>query len=276
MTGSPVLALAGWELRTALRSRWAQATGALFVVACGATAYSGIRTFRELGLLGIGGAIDGLVALAVLLPTLVALVLGANAVASSRERGLLAMLASQPVPRAGIVTGAFLGVTGAVSVTVAAGLGAALLLVSGTIDGTGLVSMAALAVAVVGMIAASASVGVALSTVASDRLQAIALAVGAWFLFALGIDLVVAVIAPAIRMGPLGMLSAVAVNPLEAGRLLTLSAASPDPEVLGPLGAYLEDLVGRWGTTAVFGGILTAWTVVPLLLARTFIRRRDI
>lgn len=276
MNESAVLTLAGWELRNGLRSRWAQLTGALFVAACAVTAYSGIRTFRELGLQGIGGAIDGLVAVAVLLPTLVALVLGANAVASARERGLLALLTTQPVRRSSVVGGAFLGVTGAVSVTIAAGLGAGLLLVSGTIDGAGLASMGALAVAAFGMVAAAAAVGVALSALASDRLQAIAVAVGVWFLFALGIDLLVAVIAPQVRMGPLGMLAAVVVNPLEAGRLLTLLAASPDPEVLGPLGAYLDGRLGQWGTAGMFTGILAAWIAGPLIVARAAIMRRDI
>jgi ABC-type transport system involved in multi-copper enzyme maturation permease subunit len=276
MRNSPVLALAGWELRTGLRSRWAQVTSLLFVAACAATAFSGLRTFRELGLPGIGAAIDGLVAVAVLLPPMLALVLGANAIAAARERGLLAMLASQPLRRHTLVVGAFLGVSAAVSLGVVAGLGAAAVLVSGVTDGAGLASMLTLLAAALGMTASAAAVGVAVSTLVTDRLHATAVAVGIWFVFALGIDLVVAVVAPSLRLGPQALLAAVAVNPLEAGRLLTLLVSSPSPEVLGPFGSYLADRAGLGGAVAVLAGVLVAWVVLPLGAASALMHRRDI
>ena len=276
MRNSPVLALAGWELRNGLRSRWAQVTSLIFVAACGATAFSGIRTFRELGLPGIGASIDGLVAVAVLLPPMLALVLGANAIAAARERGLLAMLACQPLRRHTLVVGAFLGVSAVVGLGVAAGVGTAAVLVSGVTDGAGLASMVTLLVAALGMTASAAAVGVAVSTLVPDRLHATAVAVGLWFVFALGIDLVLAVVAPSLRLGPQALLAAVAVNPLEAGRLLTLLVSSPSPEVLGPFGSYLADRAGLGGAVAVLAGVLVAWVVLPLGAASALMHRRDI
>ena len=96
-----------------------------------------------------------------------------------------------------------------------------------------------------------------------------------WFLLALGMDLALVAVAPAIRMGPVGLLVAVLCNPLEAGRVLALLAASPDGTVLGPFGAYLVESFGSAGASAILVGSLVFWVAAPLLVARWIIARSD-
>jgi hypothetical protein len=45
---------------------------------------------------------------------------------------------------------------------------------------------------------------------------------------------------------------------------------------LGPFGAYLTRTLGSGGAVAALVGSLAAWTVAPLLLARTITCRRDV
>lgn len=269
------VALAGFELRGAARSRWVSVGAVVFAAGAGAVTLAGLRSLSELGLAGAGAATDGLLHLGLLLPPLIGLLLGAGSVARDRERGLLAVLASQPVRRGQLPVAAFLGSTSAVAAVVALGFGVATVLLAAvatpgdllTLLGVGAISLAATASAV--------ALGVGLSTVCSSHHQATAAAASLWLLLALGLDLLLAGAAPGLQLGPAGLLAAVLVNPLEAARVLAMLLLDGGA-ALGPFGSYLSDLLGRWGSIAVLVGSLAAWTVLPLLAARTVTARRDI
>ena len=63
---------------------------------------------------------------------------------------------------------------------------------------------------------------------------------------------------------------------LEAGRILALLAADPSGSALGPFGSYLLERFGSAGGALVLTGAIAAWTAVPLLVARRWLRRRPI
>jgi Cu-processing system permease protein len=273
---SATLALAGWELRTAVRTRWVLATSLVFAASCLVATFFGLRSLRSLGLAGAGAVADGLVNLGVLLPPLLGLMLGAGSLAGMRERGMLALLASQPVRRATLVRSTFLGLTATLWISVLLGFGAAGLVVAGVAQGSDLPAVAALVLATLAVSATAVAVGVALSTLSSSRGQASAAAVCLWFVLAFGVDLLLAGVAPGLRLGPRGLLLAVLANPLEAARMAALFAAAPDGSTLGPFGAYLADRFGAVGTLSMLAGALLAWTVLPLSVATRTLRRRDI
>lgn len=267
--------LAAWELRMALRTRWVVATSMVFAAACLAVTFFGLRSLRALGLAGAANVTDGLVNLGVLLPPLIGLLLGAGSLAGAREQGSLGLLASQPVRRSSLVLSTFLGLTAALWASIALGFGAAGLVVTGVAQASDLPAAAALVVSTAAVATASVALGVAVSAFASSRLQATAIAVTLWFVFAFGVDLLVAGVAPGLALGPGGLLVAVLVNPLESARLFALFAAAGDGSTLGPFGAYLTQRFGLAGGLSVLSSALLAWTAVPLIAAAMVLRHRD-
>ncbi|WP_052664883.1 ABC transporter permease subunit [Nitriliruptor alkaliphilus] len=267
--------LAGFELRGAARTRWLSVGGAIFAAAALAVTLAGLRSLSALGLAGAGAATDGLVHLSLLLPPLIGLLLGAGSLARDRERGMLAMLASQPVRRGVLPLAAFAGSVGAVWIVLAAGLGVALVVLSTVATAADLYAFGV--VLGVGLLATASAVaiGVAISAIASTHHQATAAAASVWLLLALGMDLLLAGVAPGLRLGPAGLLAAVVLNPLEAARIWALLVLEGGT-ALGPFGAYLTDRFGVRGTHGVLAAVMTAWTVGPLLVARRVTARRDV
>lgn len=268
--------LARWELRRLLRMRWLPVIVAVFAAACVANAVLGLRSLRALGFTGVGASLDGLVALGVLMPPLLALVLGAGALSSARERGLLSMLAAQPIRRSTIVVASFLAVAAVVAATVGLGFGAALLVLSGAAGGEDLLQLLVVVLATLGTSLAAAALGVLLGAVTASRLQAVAGAVVMWFALALGMDLLFAGLAPGLRLGPRSLLAMIMVNPVEQGRVLTLLVIRPDPAALGPFGSYLDARFGIPTSLGLLSGVLAAWTVAPVAAACAALRRRDV
>lgn len=269
-------AVAGWELKGAVRSRWVLGTAIVFAAISLGVTLLGLDSLRGLGLSGVGPASAGLVNLGVLLPPLMGLLLGAGSLAGARERGLLAMMVAQPVSRTTLIGGVFVGLAAALWVTVALGFGLAALVLAGVAKVSDLAPLGALVATTLGVGTAGLALGIGLSSVAAGRTQAVALAVAAWFVLALGMDLALAGLGPAVHLGSEGLLTAVLLNPLEGGRILALLAANPTGTALGPFGAYLVDRFGTGGATMLIGGSIALWTLVPLLVARWALRRRPI
>jgi ABC-type transport system involved in multi-copper enzyme maturation permease subunit len=267
--------LAGFELRGAARTRWLTVGGVIFAAAAMGVTLAGLRSLAALGLAGAGAATDGLVHLSLLLPPLIGLLLGAGSLARDRERGMLAMLASQPVRRGALPFAAFAGSVLAVWVVLAAGLGVALVLLAAVIT---MADLGAFGIVLgVGLVATASAVaiGVMISALASTHHQATAAAASVWLLLALGMDLLLAGVAPGLRLGPAGLLAAVLLNPLEAARILAVMLLDGGT-ALGPFGSYLTRRFGTLGAQGVLLGSMAAWTIGPLLVARTITARRDI
>jgi ABC-type transport system involved in multi-copper enzyme maturation permease subunit len=269
-----VAALTTFELRGASRTRWVSVGAIVFAVAALAVVLAGLRSLAALGLAGAGAATDGLIHLALLLPPLIGLLLGAGSLARDRERGMLSMLASQPLHRAYLPVTAFLGAMLAVWALIAVGLGLGTLVIASVATLADLGSMAI--VLGVSLVAAASAVamGVAISSVSSTHHQATAAAASLWLLLALGMDLLLAGVAPGLRLGPAGLLGAVVMNPLEAARVLAVLLL--DGEVgLGAFGTYLIRTFGHGGTVGLLLGTLYVWIVGPLALAAVATGRRD-
>jgi ABC-type transport system involved in multi-copper enzyme maturation permease subunit len=268
--------MTGWEYRNASRSRWVIGTAIAFALLCLAVSLLGLRSLRELGLSGVGPASAALINLGVLLPALMGLLLGGNALVAAREQGLLPMFAVQPVSRSSLVLGPFLGVSAALGASVLLGFGVAAIVLSGVARRSDVMPLAALVGSTLAVAVTCVAIGIGVSAVSRSRLQATSTAITVWFLLALGMDLVLAAVAPAVRMGPAGLLVAVVCNPLEAGRVLALLGSTPDGTALGPFGAYLVESFGSGGATTILVSSLAFWTLAPLVLARWVIARGDL
>lgn len=275
MNIAAVFAVAGWELRLAVRGRMVMGTAVTFTVVCALATLLGLRSVSNLGLAGVGPGTGALINLAILFPPLMGIMLGANSLSSARERSLLPLMLVQPLSRLEHLCGVILGLVGAVWLTIGFGFGASALLLSrvaGTADVSGLLAIVGSAL---GVGVASVAIGVAISALAGSRLQALGLSMGLWFLFAFAIDLVLAGLAAAVHLGPFGLFVGVLLNPLEAGRILMVLASGADAMTLGPFGAYLDNTVGTTIAALAVCASLAAWTVLSLLVAWAGITRRE-
>ncbi len=275
MNVGAVFAVAGWELRLAVRGRLVLGTALTFTVVCVAATLLGLRSVSNLGLAGVGPGTGALINLAILFPPLMGIMLGANSLSSARERSLLPLMLVQPLSRLDHVCGVVLGLVGAVWLTIGFGFGASAVLlarVAGTADVGGLLAIvgSALGVGVV-----SVALGVAISALAGSRLQALGLSMGLWFLFAFAIDLVLAGVAAAVHLGSFGLFVGVLLNPLEAGRVLMVLASGADALTLGPFGAYLNNTIGTPVAALAVCASLATWTVLSLAVAWAGITRRE-
>jgi Cu-processing system permease protein len=270
-----VATLTGFSFRGMSRTRWVSIGGLVFAATAAAVSLAGLRSVSALGLAGAGSAIDGLTHLALLLPPLIGMLLGAGSIARDRELGMLALLASQPLRRGHLVLAAFSAALLATWTVVAVGFGTATLMISAVVTSDDLVALAATGVVALLASAAAVAVGVLLSALARSHHQATAAAAALWLVLALGVDLLLVGVAPGLRLGPRGLLVAVVANPLESARILALLVLD-ERSALGPFGTYLLRSFGRGGAHLLLAGSLLAWIAGPVLLACRITRRRDV
>lgn len=240
-----------------------------------AVALLGLRSTRDLGLVGAGPAAAGLLGLVMLLPPLIGLVLGAGSVAGAREKGFLSMLVVQPLTRGGIVAGTFAGLVAALWVVLGIGFGVAGVIFTTMLSARDLVPLAAMMGATAALAVTTVAIGVAISAGSRTRVQATTTAVAVWFVLALGVDLALAGLVPALGLGPRGLLLAVLLDPVEAARILALVAGGLEGSTLGPFGTYISNTFGTSGAIALLLTALSAWTATALAAARWLVSRTD-
>jgi Cu-processing system permease protein len=270
---SPILTVAGWEMRGAARSRWVVAAAVLYAVLAVGIALINLRSMSVLGLRGVGAVVEGLLMVGVLVPPLFGILLGSGVVAGARDHGSLALVAAQPIRRSAILWGGFLGAAATVWASVGIGLGLVAVVTAPSVTASDLGGLAI--AAGVTLIAATAGVGLGLliSVLADGRGQATAIAVAVWFFIALGLDVILIALAP-VNLGPSGLLALTLVNPLASVRTLGLLAT--DATSLEPFLFFLEDRFGLIRAVAILAVSLAIWLAAPLALATTVFKRRDI
>ena len=262
------------ELRDAIRSRWLVAFAITFAVL--ALVISRVQSDSGgLGEQGFNRTTAGLINLCLLLVLLLALILGAGAIAGERDRGTLATLLSQPVSPLQVLFGKYVGLTLAVWGAIAAGFGLAgafMVMFSSLSD----IEHYLMFVLLSGLLAsAMLSLGILVSVFAGSRVKALGIAVVLWFVLVLAYDL--GAIGLALAVSPSGrtLVAVALLNPAESTRLLAIMSIERDLDVLGPLGAYLTDRVGTAASRGLLLAAIAAWTAAPLAIAARGFSRQD-
>jgi Cu-processing system permease protein len=266
--------IAAKEFRDSLRTRWFWLYTFAFAALASALAYLAASFSGLAGVRGFGRTAAGLVNLVLLIVPLMGLTAGAQAIAGERERGTLLYLLSQPLDRAEIFFGKWLGLAAALALSVltAFGLTGLLLAVRGSpLEGGGYLRFALLTVL---LALSSLGLGLAISAVSDRMAAATGAALFAWlglvFLGDLGLMGMAAVLRLGIR--PLALLSA--LNPLQLFKVAAVAGMEPTLDVLGPVGRYAHDLLGRWLVAAMAGG-LALWGLLAVTCAYLLFVRRD-
>lgn len=262
------------ELRDAFRGRWLLAFAATFAVL--ALTLSLVQgSSGDLGAQGFNKTTAGLINLCLLLVPLLALILGAGGIAGERERGTLATLLSQPISPAQLVLGKYFGLVIAVWMAIALGFGGAglvMALFSPITDMNHYLLFVALSAV---LAAAMLSLGLLISVFSDGRLKALSIAVVVWFLMVLLYDLGAVGLALSVSSSGRSLLLVVLGNPIECVRILAIMSLESDLEVLGPLGSYVANEVGRGTGVVLLSAALLAWVIVPLAATLRIASNRD-
>jgi len=259
-----MLPIAGKEVRDGLTNRWLIAYSILLGGLGLAATATGLDSASGLAIQAFGRTTATLMNLCLLLSPLVAVVMGAALIAGEQERGTLEHLLAQPLTRAELLLGKYLGLLAALTAATVAGFvpaGLAITLAAGpAVLGHYLLfpTIAALAGA------AMAAVGVLISVVSRSAVHAQGTAIFTWFAFVLLYDLVL-MGSLAVSGMPVPWLAAALVgNPVDAARVLGVLALEPDLYLLGPAGAFLTATLSPAGTACLLIGTLVLWALVPV------------
>ncbi|MEO9256008.1 MAG: hypothetical protein ABI305_10725, partial [Tepidiformaceae bacterium] len=109
----------------------------------------------------------------------------------------------------------------------------------------------------------------------NSRVKALALAVMGWFVLVLFYDLGAISLALWVSSSGQTLTLAALGNPVESVRLLAVMSLEPDLQVLGPLGAYLNNELGRSMSMLLLAGGILAWTLAPLAFAARIFNSQD-
>lgn len=272
MTG----ALMTFQARSVIRGRWSIVAILAFAVAAAVVAFLGLGSFRQLGLGAVGPAAVSLLNLALLLPTAQALLLGALALSGERESGFMAALRARGMGPGAVILATWLAVTLSAWLSLAAGFGVVAIIVAGNVPAGDMPVFFAIMLISGSCAAVASSVGVLVGAVVTNRLQASLVAIAAWFLLALGLDLVVIGLGVFLALGEPAILLAVLANPIEAARVAALLLLDASGGALGTMGLYLDETIGRSGSVALLLAALGLWTLLPLGVAAFILGRRDL
>ena len=264
--------LAGREVREALRSRWFWLAAGGFLILSLGVSLLGLAGAQRSGLAGFDRTTAGLLNLQLLFVPLVALALGSQAIAGELEDGALGALLAQPVTRAEVFAGKYLGLFAALGGAVVAGFGATGVLVGLIAGGQAGPFLALLANALL-LTATTLALAMLLSAAFPSRGRVAGAAFFAWLLLVYLSDLGTIGLVLARDLAPAQVCALAAVNPLQVARVLGTLALTGRPEVLGPVGLFAVDQFGATGSIFVLLGAAVACAAVPLFAGYALFRK---
>jgi Cu-processing system permease protein len=266
------------EINDSLRNRWFVLYAVVFTglalllswlsLSSGGIGYSGFASF--------GRTAASLINLVLLIVPLMALTVGAGSMAGERERGTLHYLLSQPVNRAEVLMGKYLGLATSLLGALALGFGLSGLVIATQGGGTDANAYGLLAAFAFTLALGMLSLGFLVGILARKTAVATSVALILWLAFVFVGDLGLMGTALAFKLPISALFHLALVNPLQAFKMSSLISINATLDVLGPAGIYAMQTY-REGLGWLFLGALVAWILVPLGVSLlVFYRRGDI
>jgi Cu-processing system permease protein len=268
--------IAHLELTAAVRLKWIRLLTVAFALLASAAAYSAGAANEMSGAEGFARTTMALIPVVLILVPLAALILGVSGQAS--EPGSEPFLFGQPVSRATVLIGRWLGESIALSSSIMIGLGIGGAIVAFASGTDGLPRFVFFVIASVVLATIFVSIAAAIAAATDTRVVALGLATFAWFFFVLlydGAALSLAGWLPGPRGGHI-LFGSVFGNPADLIRVVALSV-SGTPNVLGAAGdAWVRFLGGTLDAALIAAAALTVWVVAPLIGGVWLIGTRDL
>jgi Cu-processing system permease protein len=269
-----LLTLARRELRDAVRSRWFMLYTLAFAALGLGVSFVSATASGSAGLAGYGRTSAGLINLVILVVPLMGLCAGAGAIASDRERGMLAYVLAQPVTRFEVLLGKYLGLAAALLASLCLGFGACACVLAWQGSPTSPSSMLWMTGLSFLLALAMLSVGMLVSVLARKVSVAMGTAVFLWLTLAFVSDLGLMAGTLALRLKIQTLLALSFVNPLQVFKMWALHSVDASLDVLGPAGLYAFEEYGH-RLHILLGACLAAWIVLPICIAAMVFPRRS-
>jgi Cu-processing system permease protein len=273
---SPVLVIAGKEIRDGLRNRWIIGATLLLAALAFALALLGSAPTGNLGVKPLAVSVVSLASLSIFLVPLIALLLAYDSVVGEVERGTMLLLLTYPITRSQLLLGKVLGHVAILAIATVVGYGGAGLAV-GLGQGGDAQSWAAFGL-LLGSSVLLGAVFVSLATLVSllvkERGTAAGVAVALWLLFVVVFDLGLLglLVASEGKLGP-GVFSWVLMlNPADVYRLANLTGFENVRQFSGMAGLAAEIRLPAGQLLLVLAG----WAAAPLAAAMVIFRRREL
>lgn len=273
---SQLLTIARLEWLAAGRLNWIRVLTAAFALLATAAAYSAGAANELSGADGFARTTMALVPVVLILVPLSALMLGVSGQAA--ESGSEPFLFGQPVGRATVVVGRWIGEAAALAGSIALGLGIAGAIVAFGSGTDGLVPFVFFVAASIVLAMIFLSIASAIAAASEKRVVALGIGIFVWFVFVLLYDGAALSLAGWISgsRGGRVLFASVFGNPADLIRVVTLSVAGT-PNVLGAAGdAWIRFLGGARGAALAASAALIAWLIAPLVLGLRLMNARDL
>jgi Cu-processing system permease protein len=273
---SHLLTIARLEFVATARLKWIRLLTIAFALLASAAAYAAGAASELSGADGFPRTTMALVPVVLILVPLAALILGVSGQAS--EPGSEPFLFGQPVSRAAVLIGRWLGESIALGGALVVGLGVGGTVVAFGSGADGLPRFAGFVLASVVLAVVFLSIAATIASATDKRVVALGVGTFAWFFFVLLYDGVALSLAGWLTssLGGRVLFGSVFGNPADLIRVVTLSVAGT-PNVLGAAGdAWIRFLGGAGAAAAAAIVALAAWIVAPLAVGVRLINARDL
>ena len=273
---SHVLTIAHLELVAAARLKWIRLLTIAFALLASAAAYSAGAANELSGADGFARTTMALVPVVLILVPLAALILGVSGQAA--EPGSEPFLFGQPVARASVLIGRWLGESAALGCALIAGLGIGGSVVLFGSDAAGLPRFVLFVLASAALAIIFLSIAAVIAAATDTRVVALGVATFTWCFFVLLYDGAALSVAGWLTgsVGGRVLFGSVFGNPADMIRVITLSVAGT-PNVLGAAGDAWIRFLGGTTTAAVAAVVaLAVWMVAPLAVGVRLMNARDL
>jgi Cu-processing system permease protein len=274
---STVLLCARHELLLAIRSRSLQLFAVAFATLALLVASAGYVMSGGYGLQDFARTAASLLQLVLLVVPLTSVTFGSLAL--TPDRGAAEMLFAQPVSRARILYGRYLGLLVALAAAQAVGFGLAGLVLNGQTGTAGMAGFVVVVAISLGLTAVFLAIAAMIAQTSADRrARVLGLAVVIWFAAVVLYDIAVLGAASLLRSGTASrlLMTAAFVNPVDTARTVALMAVE-GTAAFGPASLALLRFTGGPTATAVIAtASLALWTIGPLVIAAKRLTRADV
>lgn len=267
MDAGIIWTLAKKELRDALRNRWFALYTLAFVALALALSYLALAGAGLTGFAGFGRTAASLINLVLLIVPLMALTIGAQSLAGEQERNTLVYLLTQPISRADIFVGKYVGLALSLLASLTLGFGIAGVVM--TLNGTG----AANPTAYVKLVALAfvlsltmLSLGFLVSVLTRRAGVAVGIGLFLWLTFVFFGDLGMMGASMALRVPIANLFWLSLSNPLQVFKMAAILNIQSTLDILGPAGIYAMQRYGE-ALLLLFLGALAVWVGLPAGLA---------
>ncbi|MCO6451471.1 MAG: ABC transporter permease [Caldilineales bacterium] len=267
MTPDTIWTIAQKELRDALRNRWFLLYTLAFIALSLAFSYLALAGAGIVGFAGFSRTAASLINLVLLIIPLMGLTVGAQTLAGEQEKSTLSYLLAQPVSRAEIFVGKYIGLALSLLASLALGFGISGVVIAlggaGAADPFAYVQLIGLAFL---LSLTMLSFGFLVSALTRKASVAVGIGLFLWLLFVFFGDLGMMGTAMALRVPIENLFLMSLTNPLQVFKMASILDIQTTLDILGPAGIYAMQKFGDV-LLGIFLAVLAVWILLPAGLA---------